>query len=160
MGKIITPKNATYLPLLTYTGLFGIDVQVSDAGEDWLINYADVDGSVVCEAVEEHNGYQMNFPVEVQQLMMSNASKELTAALNNYLNSVAQSLRYDDMKSVRSYTGFVNAYQEEAIALAQWSADCWIKAGQIEQEVLAGTRGMPTLAEVIAELPAQPSTGV
>lgn len=159
VGKISTPKNNTYLPLLQYTGLFGINVEITETDTDWVIEYSDVDGAQACEAVEEHDGYAMQFPVEVQQLMMQNASVQLTAELNNYLDEVAQSFRYDDMKSVRSYTGFDNPYQAEALVLAQWSTTCWVKAGEIEADVIIGDRLMPTLAEVIAELPAQPSTG-
>lgn len=156
MNTIQTPKDSTYLPLLKYTGLFGIDVEIVDADTHWAIKYAEELGERVCEAVEVHNEYAMNFPVELQQEMMANAKIAFTAALNNYLDGIAQSFRYDDMKSVRSYTGFDNPYREESIALAQWSADCWLIAGQIEADVVSGTREIPTIEEVVSELPIPP----
>jgi len=154
MGQIIVPKNNTYVPLLKYTGLFGIKVDITEYDEsNWLIVYADTDGEKVCAAIEEHESYNMSFPDSLQSEMMANADKELTAGLNAYIDGVAQMYRYDDMKSARSYAGFENAFQAQALRLAQWSTDCWVKAGEIEQEVLAGSRDMPTLDEVIAEFP-------
>jgi len=154
MSEILVPKNNTYIELLKYTGLFGIDVNITEYdSETWSIKYNDIDGERVCEAVEIHEGYNMDFPDEVKAKMMHNADVALTAGINYYLDNMAKSYRYEDMKSVRSYAGFESPFQPQALKLAQWSADCWIKAGQLEQEVLNGDRDMPTLNEVIAELP-------
>jgi len=148
-----TKKEITYYPLLKYTGLFGVPHTVSETDTDFIIDYDNEYGTVICEAIEEHNEYGMDFPVEVQQLMMLNASKEMTAELNVYIDGIAKSFRYDDMKSVRSYTGFENPFREECTTLAQWSAQCWITAGTIEAAVVAGDRPMPSMAEVLEELP-------
>lgn len=58
------------------------------------------------------------------------------------------------MMSARSYAGYTNPFQTEAQKLAVWASDCWVVAGTIEADVKAGLRPMPTVAEVIAELPA------
>ena len=57
------------------------------------------------------------------------------------------------MISARSYAGYENEYQEEATKLAIWCSDCWKKAGEIEADVLAGNRDMPTVEELLKELP-------
>lgn len=79
--------------------------------------------------------------------------KDINAAIQNLLDAKAQELRYDNIMSVRSYAGFVSPFQTEAQTIAVWAADCWVKAGEIEAAVLAGTRPMPTVAEVLAEMP-------
>jgi len=55
--------------------------------------------------------------------------------------------------SARSYAGYENPYQTEANKLAVWSSDCWKKAEEIERDVELGDRPMPTVEEVISELP-------
>jgi hypothetical protein len=69
------------------------------------------------------------------------------------LDNKARERDYDDAKSVRSYAGYVNGFQTEALGFAQWCADCWITAGQIRDDILAGSRTVPTPEEVLAELP-------
>ena len=78
---------------------------------------------------------------------------EITSAIQSMLDAKAQSMRYDNMMSARSYTGYVNPYQAEAQSLAIWASNCWVKSGEIEAAVWDGTRVMPTVAEVLAEMP-------
>jgi len=84
---------------------------------------------------------------------LANKPQEIDQAIQNHLDKKAQELRYDNMMSARSYAGYTNAFQAEATALASWASDCWVVAGQIEADVQAGNRPMPTVDEVIAELP-------
>lgn len=89
-----------------------------------------------------------------QQVGLIESTKvEINKALQTMLDTKAQELRYDNMMSVRSYAGFVSPFQAEAQVLAVWAASCWIKAGEIEAAVLAGARVMPSVAEVLAEMP-------
>jgi hypothetical protein len=69
------------------------------------------------------------------------------------LDTTAQSMHYDNILSARSYAGYSNPFQAEALSLATWSAACWAKAGEIQRAVIAGTRAMPTIAEAMAEMP-------
>ena len=73
---------------------------------------------------------------------------EITSAIQAMLDTQAQSLRYDNMMSARSYAGFVNPFQAEAQALAVWCAECWVKAGELE-----ALGAEMTAEEVIAEMP-------
>jgi len=80
-------------------------------------------------------------------------AQAITNAISQHLDKQAQVLRYDNMMSARSYAGYVNPFQAEATKLADWASDCWVKAGQIEADVQAGTIPMPTVDEAIAMLP-------
>lgn len=73
-------------------------------------------------------------------------------AVVNTGTKIAQEYRYDNMMSARSYAGYDNAFQEEAIKLAKWASSCWVVAGQIENEVANGAN-MPTIEDVISRLP-------
>ena len=75
-------------------------------------------------------------------------------AIQTHLDNKAKEFRYDNMMSARSYAGYTNPFQDEAQKLAIWASNCWVKAGEIEADVKAGNRAMPTIDEVLAELPA------
>ena len=79
--------------------------------------------------------------------------RNISIAIQKSLDAKAQELRYDNIMSARSYAGYVNPFQPEALALANWSADCWVKAGEIEAAVRAGSRSMPTVGEALSEMP-------
>ncbi len=79
--------------------------------------------------------------------------QDINNAIQNHLDTKAQEFKYDNMMSARSYAGYTNPFQAEAQALATWCADCWATAGTIQADVEAGNRAMPTVDEVLAELP-------
>jgi len=93
----------------------------------------------------------------IQELEANESLKEKQKAFNDaiqtHLDSKAKEFRYDNMMSARSYAGYENPFQAEAQKLAVWASNCWVKAGEIEAEVQAGNRDMPTIDEVLAELP-------
>ncbi len=89
----------------------------------------------------------------VIQLKIKGSENMFTEAIDEYIGSVAKSNGYTNIISVRSYTGFDNPFQQDCTKLAKWSADCWVKAGEIKDDVLAGNRAMPTVEQVIAEMP-------
>jgi hypothetical protein len=78
---------------------------------------------------------------------------EFSSTIQNLLDSKAQEHRYDNMMSVRSYAGYENPFQEEAQSLAVWASNCWVKAGEIEAEVSSGNIEVPTVEEVLAQMP-------
>lgn len=80
-------------------------------------------------------------------------SIDINNTIQAYLDTKAKEFRYDNMMSARSYAGYTNPFQAEAQNLAVWASNCWVKAGEIEVAVKAGDRDMPTIDEVLAELP-------
>lgn len=77
----------------------------------------------------------------------------ISGAIQNHLDTKAQSLRYDNINAIGKYVGYINDFQAEAEALGAWASSCWKVAGQIEADVQSGVRAMPTVDEVLAELP-------
>lgn len=160
MNNIVVPKNNSDITLLVYTSLYKKDVEISELDDDnFLIKYKPEDGESVCSAVEEHESYNLDFPDELVNVMWMNMRTDMQDGIEQYFNSISRSFGFEDIKSVRSYTGFDSVYQEIALEIAKWSVDCWVKAEEIAEDVLAGNRDIPTLAEVIAEFPAAPTKG-
>lgn len=104
-------------------------------------------GDKVLMTTEEVNLHK-NPPKTLEQ-----QQSEISNAIQSMLDTKARELRYDNILSARSYAGYPNPYQTEAQSLAVWASDCWVKAGQIEAEVLAGTRALPKAEEALAEMP-------
>lgn len=94
---------------------------------------------------------------EVGVAMAQNAAMTQLAAMSdaiqNLLDSQAQVYRYDNMMSVRSYTGYANPFQTESLNLADWASNCWATAGQIEYDVMNGLRPIPSIEGLLAEMP-------
>ena len=84
---------------------------------------------------------------------LEKAQQDITSAIQTMLDTKAQSMRYDNMMSARSYAGYPNPFQVEAQSLAVWGADCWARAGQIDIDVSNGKRPMPTVEVVLSEMP-------
>jgi len=82
----------------------------------------------------------------------------IVSRVDSMLEDAAHHLRYDNMASVRSYAGYVNAYQAEATELAVWASDCWKTLEGVETGVRAGTSPIPTVDEAVALLPAAPAS--
>ena len=112
--------------------------------------------------------------IDEAKIFMSKATA-LTTAVEETLDAKAQEFRYDDIKSARSYTGYLNAYQAEATTLAVWASECWSYMDTLEANLLntkevvvdtvttiepdpikteiAWVDFMPTVDELLASLP-------
>ena len=172
-GKYIIPANATTIETVANKDVF---VQVFDeANQKWdyvednrgkivydtttrqesKVDYLGAIKSGFTELVPNEFDVWNGTAWEVDTVAQITAqTKDINNAIQNHLDTKAQEFRYDNMMSARSYTGYTNAFQAEAQALATWASECWVVAGQIEADVQSGVRAMPTVDEVIAELPA------
>ena len=89
--------------------------------------------------------------IAIQKQMML---MQCDAALTAYLDSVAQSRRYDNRITLAVRAGYPNDWQAEATAFGTWMDTCNKMAYQFMQEVLAGTRPCPVNSdELLAALP-------
>ena len=88
-----------------------------------------------------------------KKIIVKFKQKAFNNAIQTHLDKKAQEFRYDNIMSARSYAGYENPFQAEAQKLAVWASNCWVKAGEIEADVESGKRDMPTIDEVLSELP-------
>lgn len=64
---------------------------------------------------------------------------------------------FRDIFSARGYVGDPNpAYHARAVTLRDWSSSVWTTLDEIQADVMAGNRPLPTLTELLAELPQAP----
>lgn len=93
-------------------------------------------------------------PEPTKEELQAQIQKQLTDAVQHVLDAKAQELNYDSCLSVCSYidTG-VARFDTEGKAFRAWRSAVWAKGYEILAQVQAGERGIPTEAELLAELP-------
>lgn len=79
--------------------------------------------------------------------------KTYEVALDNYLDSVAQQYRFKDRGSLSSRAAYPNQWQDLGIAFGTWMDSCNNVAYQGLQDVMDGKRTLPTIDEMLLELP-------
>jgi len=79
--------------------------------------------------------------------------RQLAKWTDEILDEQAQALRYDDMKSAKSYTGYPNIYQKECVELAKWASSCWFVLEKIEPKVINGDLIIKSKEDLKAQLP-------
>ena len=84
---------------------------------------------------------------------METKQKLTTDGIQNMIEKKCKEYGFESSYSIGKYIGFDNPYREAAETLASWIAACWEKAEVIKQEALAGERPIPTVKEVLAEMP-------
>lgn len=85
----------------------------------------------------------------------SDLLSRLTAAIQTHLDTTAKAAGYDNIYTAVSYADepAVPKFQTEGSAFRAWRSLVWAAANTIRAEVEAGTRPVPTIAQLIAELP-------
>lgn len=80
---------------------------------------------------------------------------KLIDAVQNYMDKEAQKRGYDSIMSVITYADepSVPRYQQEGLAARAWRSQVWNKGLSILNEVLTTDRAIPTVDELLAELP-------
>lgn len=80
--------------------------------------------------------------------------KMFTDAIQNYLDEVAQTRRYDNIFTAISYVNSTDEiFAREAQACLVWRDKVWRACYNILDEVESGLRPIPTIEELIKELP-------
>jgi hypothetical protein len=77
-----------------------------------------------------------------------------TEAIKSHFDQVANQRQYDNLLTVDTYKGSnVPQWAAEHAAFFAWRDQCWLIAYQIQADVAAGLRPVPTPEQVISELP-------
>ncbi len=100
-----------------------------------------------------------NTPEPAQQPTQVQIIESIKAAVQSHMDTTAQSLGYDDIKTAVTYAEepAVPKFQAEGQALRAWRSLVWAKCYQLLDEVQSGMRGRMTPDQVIAELPPPPT---
>jgi hypothetical protein len=77
-----------------------------------------------------------------------------TDAITAHFDQVAKQREYDSLLTIDTYKGSnVPKWAAEHAAFFAWRDQCWLIAYQIQADVAAGLRPVPTPDQVISELP-------
>ena len=78
---------------------------------------------------------------------------QFEAGIQAHLDVSAQEAGYDNILTACSYVGAPNPFEAESKTFVAWRGNVWAYCYGELQKVIAGTRPMPTLSEIISELP-------
>ncbi len=79
---------------------------------------------------------------------------EIVIAVQLHMDTTAQTRNYDNIHTLSSYEVSIDpTFKAEGTAGRKWRDNVWIICRQILEDVQQGLRPMPTVAEVLAELP-------
>jgi hypothetical protein len=116
------------------------------------VTYGTANGAMFCEELP------VDFVLPTSQTSTEEQEKrvaqEFEQAVTMYLDSKAAERGYSSILSAASRSGIIGSlWQPEGLAYGLWMDSCWIKCYQIMGAVKLGMRTMPTIEDVIAELP-------
>lgn len=78
----------------------------------------------------------------------------ISQAVNQHIDATVAQREYNSIDSMPKYLPSTNArYAAEAAAAVAWCTAVWEKVEEIQNEVQSGQRPIPSVTEVIAELP-------
>lgn len=93
--------------------------------------------------------------IENPPLTLQQNIKLFEAGIQAHLDVSAQEQGYDNILTACSYVGAPNPFEEESKTFVAWRGNVWAYCYGELQKVIAGTRPMPTLSDIISELPAR-----
>ena len=82
--------------------------------------------------------------------------QQFIAAMEYHYDLVAQRKQYDNRLTCALRAGYQGPFQSEGQTFAVWMDTCNLYGYQEMDKVLNGLRPMPTVSELIAELPVAP----
>jgi len=95
-------------------------------------------------------------PLEQSEMVQNLANMKIlfVSIVDQFLDSTVQAKDYKNILHACSYVeSTVQQYKNEALTVISWRDSVWQKAYQIQNEILAGQRPVPTEQEFVAELP-------
>ena len=111
----------------------------------------ELNGSAYIVRVEALDAETIQLKIKQKEEDIKN---EMVAVIDNYLLETARSYGYDTILSMCTYaTSAVERFQQQGQAAVNFRDATWSAAIAIMNEVVAGTRAVPTASELVAWLP-------
>lgn len=100
-------------------------------------------------------GHLLEAPEKPEEVRLQELQKKFTDAIQNRMDEFARTRGYDNMLSVCSYYGSPDTkFKNEALRAMALRTETWTRGYQLIDEIMNGTRPMPTtVEEIFAELP-------
>ncbi len=140
-------SNLESLSSINKTVLAADESEANFPGPEMDVDFYRVVGGVVVRKTEA----EIAAIIAAREAEAAKAGKD--AVVQQHIDATARAKGYDSALSCCSYAGEVNTYQTEAQRFISWRARCWTAAYEIFAGAQAGTRPVPTDAELIAAMP-------
>lgn len=106
----------------------------------------------------DHNKINMDGTTELydfrsQEEVIAHYQTSISNAVQKHLDTKAMEKGYDSILSACSYAGHTNPFQEEGKTFVEWRGNVWAYCYQVLDHVSQGFRTIPTIEELLAELP-------
>lgn len=88
-------------------------------------------------------------------LTLDQITKQFSISIQTLLDQEAQAKGYDSILSACSYAYPGNSFQAESQSFVAWRSAVWAYCYQEMDKVKNGTRPVPTIEQIISELPAR-----
>ena len=85
--------------------------------------------------------------------IIAKTKESMEKAIQKHINDKCVELGYDNENSIAKYLVSGNPFYDECSAISLWIGTVWIYAYQVQVDVQDGKRDMPTIDELIDELP-------
>jgi hypothetical protein len=122
-------------------------IEVSDELFFQTINETDGEWSLVNDNI-------VKLPIVIIPETQEQIISRLEKALDKHLDEVANSYRYESIRTMTDYRGDPNPkFNEEGWAAFNWRSACYTLSIQIMEDVLSGKRDVPTEDELIGLMP-------
>jgi hypothetical protein len=90
----------------------------------------------------------------LQEEFLASTKSRLTSAIQSMLDETAKERGYDSILSLCTYATSPTAkFSDEGQAGVSWRDEVWAKGYAILADVESGSRAIPTVDELLAELP-------
>ena len=100
------------------------------------------------------NDSEVKTAEDKQEEFLASTKSRLTSAIQSILDETAKERGYDSLLSLCTYATSTNAkFSDEGQAGVSWRDEVWDKGYAILADVESGARAIPTVDELLSELP-------
>lgn len=116
---------------------------------------SDIEYLVEGEPIKDGDIWRQVWTVNTRQVTQDELLDKFKQGIQQHMDEAAQAAGYDDIKTAVTYAEepAVPQFQIEGKAFREWRSLCWAFGYQLLGQVMAGDISMPTMSEVISQLP-------
>ena len=89
----------------------------------------------------------------IPNIIKEKYTKIIISLVEDLLDNVAHSKGYDNIMSVRSYTGYDNPFKTECVKISNWASSVWVYLWAMKNDVETNNKPLPDIEDVMNELP-------